>query len=136
MALALVTTADGNTLKLRGDPALLARRLAEWVGATHGPCSLVLVADKVAAATLLSVPDFPEWLIAGREREYFTAFIKHECFDPDAVTQDALDEYVRCYAAPGGLRSMCAVSSCRAGISLPKSCPRELAQAYLAFFAA
>lgn len=53
-----------------------------------------------------SVPDFPELLITGKEREYFSHFIKHETVDPSAITPDALDEYVRCYSAPGGLRSM------------------------------
>ncbi|TFD69813.1 alpha/beta fold hydrolase [Cryobacterium ruanii] len=53
-----------------------------------------------------SVPDFPEFLITGREREYFNYFIKHETHNPQAITPDALDEYVRCYSSPGGLRSM------------------------------
>jgi pimeloyl-ACP methyl ester carboxylesterase len=53
-----------------------------------------------------NVPDFPELLISGKEREYFTYFIKHECHDPTAITQDALDEYIRCYSSPGGLRCM------------------------------
>ena len=52
-----------------------------------------------------SVPDFPEFLITGREREYFNYFIKHETHNPQAITPDALDEYVRCYSSPGGLRS-------------------------------
>lgn len=52
-----------------------------------------------------SVPDFPEMLITGREREYFNYFIKHETHNPQAITPDALDEYVRCYSSPGGLRS-------------------------------
>jgi pimeloyl-ACP methyl ester carboxylesterase len=53
-----------------------------------------------------SVPDFPEMLISGREREYFNYFIKHETHNPQAITPDALDEYVRCYSSPGGLRCM------------------------------
>src|SRR4029078_6324629 len=53
-----------------------------------------------------SVPDFPELLITGKEREYFTYFIKHETYDPRAVTDAAIDEYVRCYSSPGGLRCM------------------------------
>lgn len=53
-----------------------------------------------------AVPDFPELLITGREREYFSYFIKHETQDPSAITPDALDEYVRCYSSPGGLRCM------------------------------
>lgn len=53
-----------------------------------------------------SVPDFPELLITGKEREYFSHFIKHETQDPTAITPDAIDEYVRCYSSPGGLRCM------------------------------
>lgn len=51
-----------------------------------------------------NVPDFPEMLISGREREYFTYFIKHECHDPTAISEDNLNEYIRCYSSPGGLR--------------------------------
>lgn len=54
-----------------------------------------------------NVPDFSEMLIAGRERQYFSAFIKDECYDPAAVTEDDIDEYVCCYSAPGGLRAIC-----------------------------
>lgn len=53
-----------------------------------------------------SVPDFPELLITGKEREYFSYFIKHETQNPAAITPDALDEYIRCYSSPGGLRCM------------------------------
>lgn len=56
-----------------------------------------------------NVPDFPELLITGKEREYFNYFIKHETHNPQAITPDALDEYVRCYSSPGGLRSMFAI---------------------------
>jgi pimeloyl-ACP methyl ester carboxylesterase len=51
-----------------------------------------------------NVPDFPEMLITGKEREYFTYFIKHECHDPTAISEDNLNEYIRCYSSPGGLR--------------------------------
>lgn len=51
-----------------------------------------------------NVPDFPELLITGKEREYFTFFIKHECHDPTAISEDNLNEYIRCYSSPGGLR--------------------------------
>ena len=53
-----------------------------------------------------AVPEFPEMLIAGHEREYFSYFIKHEAQDPNAIPPDAIDEYVRCYSSPGGLRCM------------------------------
>ena len=56
-----------------------------------------------------NVPDFPELLITGREREYFTFFIKHECNDPTAISDENLDEYIRCYSSPGGLRCCFAI---------------------------
>jgi pimeloyl-ACP methyl ester carboxylesterase len=56
-----------------------------------------------------SVPEFPEMLINGHEREYFSYFMKHETHDPAAITPDALDEYVRCYSSPGGVRCMCEI---------------------------
>ncbi|MGH3950384.1 MAG: alpha/beta hydrolase [Pseudonocardiaceae bacterium] len=58
-----------------------------------------------------AVPEFPELMISGKEREYFSYFIKHEAHDPTAITPDAIDEYVRCYSSPGGIRCMCDISS-------------------------
>ena len=74
-----------------------------------------LTADNVRSFVWLwhinfySVPEFPELLISGKEREYFSYFIKHETHDPSAITPDALDEYVRCYSSPGGIRCMCEI---------------------------
>lgn len=53
------------------------------------------------------VRDIPELLIRGREREYFTWFIKNEAYDPTSISDDAIDEYVTHYSQPGGIRSMC-----------------------------
>ena len=36
-------------------------------------------------------------------------YMKHETHNPQAIAPDALDEYVRCYSAPGGIRSMCEI---------------------------
>jgi len=53
-----------------------------------------------------AVPDVPEALVAGRERAYFSWFFRGKfTFDPSAITEADMDEYVRCYAAPGGLRA-------------------------------
>lgn len=51
------------------------------------------------------VRDLPEALVAGRERLYLSWFYRHEAYDPTAVDEEAIDEYVRCYAAEGGLRA-------------------------------
>lgn len=53
-----------------------------------------------------SVRDVPELLITGREREYFTWFIKNEAYDPTSIPDDAIEEYVAKASQPGGLRSM------------------------------
>lgn len=51
-----------------------------------------------------SVPDLPEMLVAGREREYLSWFYR-TAYNPTAITEEDIDEYVRCYAAPGGMRA-------------------------------
>ncbi|MBW1883692.1 MAG: alpha/beta hydrolase [Deltaproteobacteria bacterium] len=51
-----------------------------------------------------SVRDLPEALVAGRERLYLTWFYR-AAGNPTAVSDDAIDEYVRCYSAPGGMRA-------------------------------
>ena len=54
-------------------------------------------------------PDVPEMLIAGHERELITYMTKSGRARPDSATPDAVDEYVRCYSTPGGIRAMLAV---------------------------
>lgn len=55
------------------------------------------------------VPDLPEFLIAGREKEYFKWFLKCETYDPSQLDDDdAIEEYASKFAQPGGLRGMCA----------------------------
>ncbi|WP_433560012.1 alpha/beta fold hydrolase [Pseudonocardia xinjiangensis] len=54
-------------------------------------------------------PDVPEMLIAGHERELITYMLKNERSYPDTATPEAVDEYVRCYSMPGGIRAMLAI---------------------------
>ncbi|EME98078.1 alpha/beta fold hydrolase [Streptomyces mobaraensis NBRC 13819 = DSM 40847] len=54
-------------------------------------------------------PDVPEMLIAGHERELITYMIKNERSHPDSATPDAIEEYVRCYSMPGGIRAMLSI---------------------------
>lgn len=49
--------------------------------------------------------DLPEALIVGRERLYLEYFFRHFAYDPAAITPADVDEYVRCYSAPGALRA-------------------------------
>jgi pimeloyl-ACP methyl ester carboxylesterase len=58
---------------------------------------------------LLLKADVPEMLIASHERDLITYMIKSERLFPDMATVDAIEEYVRCYSLPGGIRSMLAV---------------------------
>ena len=53
-----------------------------------------------------AVPDVPEMLTTGREREYMSLFLRTMgAFDTTAVTDDDIDEYVRGYTAPGAGRA-------------------------------
>lgn len=52
------------------------------------------------------VPDFPEMLITGRERQFWETWMKNETYDPTAITQDCIDEWTRTSSAPGGLRAI------------------------------
>lgn len=45
-----------------------------------------------------------EELIRGRERMYLSWFYWNFAYDRAAIDDEAIDEYVRCYSAPGGLR--------------------------------
>ena len=54
-------------------------------------------------------PDVPEMLIAGHERELITYMLKYERTYPDTAAPEAVDEYVRCYSMPGGIRAMLAI---------------------------
>ena len=47
-----------------------------------------------------------EMLITGKEREFWTHFMKAECYNPSALDQEAVDEWVRCSQSPGGLRGI------------------------------
>lgn len=50
------------------------------------------------------VPDYPEFLIQGKEKEFWSTWSKGECNDPSALDDAVVDEIVRCCSGPGGLR--------------------------------
>ena len=52
------------------------------------------------------VRDFPELLITGREKLFWSTWMKNETYDPSAIDETAVDEWARCSAAPGGLRAI------------------------------
>jgi pimeloyl-ACP methyl ester carboxylesterase len=51
------------------------------------------------------VPDVPEFLVEGKEREFLLWFYQNEAYNSAAITQEAIDEYVSKYSAPGGMRA-------------------------------
>jgi pimeloyl-ACP methyl ester carboxylesterase len=51
------------------------------------------------------VRDLPEALVTGRERTYLSWFYRVGAYNPNAIPGEAIDEYVRCYSAAGGLRA-------------------------------
>jgi pimeloyl-ACP methyl ester carboxylesterase len=55
--------------------------------------------------TFHGVRDLPETIIEGRERTYLSWFYRSAAYNPGAITEAEIDEYVRCYSAPGGLRA-------------------------------
>ncbi|MEU6676525.1 alpha/beta hydrolase [Streptomyces sp. NPDC046925] len=51
------------------------------------------------------VPDLPEILLTGRERDYVSWFLKTKALSPDAFDETDLDHYAAALAADGGLRA-------------------------------
>lgn len=49
--------------------------------------------------------NLPEALVAGRERLLLSWFFHNDPYVPGAITEADIDEYARCYAAPGGMRA-------------------------------
>lgn len=50
------------------------------------------------------IRDLPERLVAGNERVYLSWFYRELAYDPSAIDDDVLEEYLRCYSSSGGLR--------------------------------
>src|ERR687893_2221260 len=50
-------------------------------------------------------PDVPEALTQGKEMTYLSWFYQNLAFNPAAITQEAINEYVSHYSAPGGMRA-------------------------------
>jgi pimeloyl-ACP methyl ester carboxylesterase len=52
-----------------------------------------------------AVPDLPEILLEGRERPYLEWFFWHKSANPAVYGEEEINEYLRIYSAPGGLRA-------------------------------
>jgi pimeloyl-ACP methyl ester carboxylesterase len=50
-------------------------------------------------------PDVPELLTEGIEREYLSWHYQNLAYNRDAITPEAINEYVSRYSAPGGMRA-------------------------------
>ena len=50
-------------------------------------------------------PDVPEALVQGKEMMYLSWFFRGLTYNPSAITQADVDEYVSHYSSPGGLRA-------------------------------
>lgn len=52
-----------------------------------------------------ALPDLPEILITGREREYLDWFLRRKTANPEAFLDTDLEEYLRVFKKDGGLRA-------------------------------
>lgn len=52
-----------------------------------------------------AVPDLPEELTAGRERQYLSWFFRTKAVRQNAIAPEDVNEYVRRYSAPGAMRA-------------------------------
>lgn len=62
------------------------------------------------------VPDLPEALTAGREEIYLRYLYKAWTFNPAAIEEEAIQEYLRCFRQPGAMRA--AFEDYRAGATI------------------
>ncbi len=62
------------------------------------------------------VPDLPEALTAGREDLYLRFFYRSQAWNPAAIEDAAIEEYVRCFRQPGAMRA--AFEDYRAGATI------------------
>ncbi|MED4212673.1 alpha/beta fold hydrolase [Priestia megaterium] len=52
-----------------------------------------------------AVPDLPEMLITGREREYLNWFLRRKAANPQVFSEDDIEEYLRVFKKVGALRA-------------------------------
>jgi len=51
------------------------------------------------------VPDVPEFLVEGKEREYLSWFYQNEAYSSAAISQADIEEYTSHYSTPGGMHA-------------------------------
>ncbi|MFA6086724.1 alpha/beta fold hydrolase [Mucilaginibacter sp.] len=52
-----------------------------------------------------TVPDLPELLISGRERQYLQSFFGYRIFNTAAISEQDIDVFTSAYSAPGAIRA-------------------------------
>lgn len=68
--------------------------------------STELFADNIALVNGIQlVPELPEALVAGRERLYLSWFYQNFSCQPNAISESEINEYLRTYSLPSGMRS-------------------------------
>ena len=60
------------------------------------------------------IPHLPEMLITGHERDFWEFWIKAETYNPTAISDEAITEWISKVKAPGGLRGV--LETYRAGL--------------------
>ena len=58
---------------------------------------------------LFALRDYAEMLITGRERAFWSAFMRDECVNPDAISDADIDIFLRGATSPGGLRAILSI---------------------------
>jgi pimeloyl-ACP methyl ester carboxylesterase len=53
-----------------------------------------------------NVPHYPEMLMVGKEREFWSYFMKREMWDPSAATDDYIEEQLAWLSDPGGTHTI------------------------------
>ena len=56
--------------------------------------------------SFFSLPNLPELLLAGRDRQFWTYFSRRQMWNPSALTERDIDEMVRSVEQPGGTRAI------------------------------
>lgn len=126
----VATTYALDTPTASGGPELLGLALLDaGIPGVSLPTSVALdpaSAYKLAHFAFHLVPDLPETLISGHEREYVAWFLTHKAASPDVFSDAEIDRYARLFAAADGVRAILAYYR-----SVPESARRnhELAAA-------
>src|SRR5689334_112630 len=56
--------------------------------------------------SFFSLPNVPELLLAGRERQFWTWYARRQMWDPSALAEEDIDEIVHSAEQPGGTRAI------------------------------